>query len=108
MGKITGFLEFGRVEETYEPKAARKQHYREFIPRLTDEAAQTQVMLPIIESLWMQVGPHLNHLFRTREQPVSTDAWRSARRTVASLAHSGAHHATAGRSGRSSPREKTQ
>ncbi len=42
MGKITGFLEFGRVEETYEPKEARKQHYREFIPRLSDEAAKTQ------------------------------------------------------------------
>src|SRR5215471_11502219 len=42
MGKITGFLEYGRVDEAYEPKEARRQHYREFIPRLTDEAAKTQ------------------------------------------------------------------
>jgi glutamate synthase (NADPH/NADH) small chain len=42
MGKITGFLEFGRVEETYEPKEARKKHYREFIQHLTDEQAKTQ------------------------------------------------------------------
>ena len=42
MGKITGFLEHGRVAEAYEPKDARKQHYREFIPRLTDEAAGIQ------------------------------------------------------------------
>ncbi len=42
MGKITGFLEHGRVAEAYEPKDARKQHYREFIPRLTDEAAAIQ------------------------------------------------------------------
>jgi glutamate synthase (NADPH) small chain len=42
MGKITGFLEHPRVEEAYEPKDARKQHYREFIPRLTDEAAGIQ------------------------------------------------------------------
>src|SRR5262245_43143498 len=42
MGKITGFLEYARVAEAYEPKEARKQHYREFIPRLTDEAAKTQ------------------------------------------------------------------
>src|SRR5882672_4865863 len=39
MGKITGFLEHERVEEVYEPKEARKQHYREFILRLSEEAA---------------------------------------------------------------------
>jgi glutamate synthase (NADPH/NADH) small chain len=42
MGKVTGFLEFERVEETYEAKESRKKHYREFIPPLTDEQAKTQ------------------------------------------------------------------
>jgi len=42
MGKITGFLDFERVDETYEPKEHRKKHYREFIPRLTDEQAKIQ------------------------------------------------------------------
>jgi len=42
MGKITGFLEFERVEEAYEAKESRKQHFREFIPPLSDEQAQTQ------------------------------------------------------------------
>ena len=42
MGKITGFLEFERVEETYEPKEQRRKHFREFIPRLTDEQAKIQ------------------------------------------------------------------
>ena len=42
MGKITGFLEHERVAESYEPKEARKKHYREFIPPLTDQAAGTQ------------------------------------------------------------------
>jgi glutamate synthase (NADPH/NADH) small chain len=42
MGKITGFLEHKRVAEAYEAKEARKQHYREFIPRLTDAAAAIQ------------------------------------------------------------------
>jgi len=42
MGKITGFLEHRRVAEAYEAKDLRKQHYREFIPRLTDEAAAIQ------------------------------------------------------------------
>ena len=42
MGKITGFLEFERVEENYEAKESRKKHYREFIPPLTDDQATTQ------------------------------------------------------------------
>jgi len=42
MGKITGFLEHPRVEETYEAKESRKKHFREFIPPLTDEQARTQ------------------------------------------------------------------
>ena len=42
MGKVTGFLEFERVEESYEAKESRKKHYREFIPPLSDEQARTQ------------------------------------------------------------------
>jgi glutamate synthase (NADPH/NADH) small chain len=42
MGKITGFLEFERLEEDHETVEARKKHYREFHLRLSDEAAATQ------------------------------------------------------------------
>ena len=42
MGKVTGFLEYARVDETYEAVEARKKHYREFIPRLTNEQAGVQ------------------------------------------------------------------
>jgi len=42
MGKVTGFLEYQRLEEPHEPKEARKRHYREFYARLSDEAAATQ------------------------------------------------------------------
>ncbi len=42
MGKITGFLEFERLEEDHETVGARKKHYREFHLRLSDEAAATQ------------------------------------------------------------------
>jgi glutamate synthase (NADPH/NADH) small chain len=42
MGKITGFMEFRRIEEAYEAPAQRKKHFREFIPRLTDEQAGIQ------------------------------------------------------------------
>ena len=42
MGKVTGFLEFARVDETYEAVEARRKHYREFIPRLSNEQAGVQ------------------------------------------------------------------
>jgi glutamate synthase (NADPH/NADH) small chain len=42
MGKVTGFLEFERLEEAHEAPEARKKHYREFYARLSDEDAKTQ------------------------------------------------------------------
>jgi glutamate synthase (NADPH/NADH) small chain len=42
MGKVTGFLEFERVPEPYEAKESRKKHFREFVPALADDKAQTQ------------------------------------------------------------------
>jgi glutamate synthase (NADPH) small chain len=42
MGKITGFLEYERLEEPHEAAEARKKHYREFYVRLTEDAAGVQ------------------------------------------------------------------
>ncbi len=42
MGKITGFLEFERLEEPHEPIETRKKHYREFYARLSEESAGVQ------------------------------------------------------------------
>jgi glutamate synthase (NADPH/NADH) small chain len=42
MGKITGFLEYPRVPEVSEAPAARKQHWREFTPELSDDKARIQ------------------------------------------------------------------
>ena len=42
MGKVTGFLEFQRLEEAHEEPEQRKKHYREFILRLTEEEAKVQ------------------------------------------------------------------
>ncbi|MGH8691056.1 MAG: glutamate synthase subunit beta [Burkholderiales bacterium] len=42
MGKITGFLEYERVEEPHEAPQARKTHYREFYLRLSDKDAAVQ------------------------------------------------------------------
>ena len=42
MGKPTGFIEFQRLSEAYEPADARLKHYREFVVTLSDEQAATQ------------------------------------------------------------------
>jgi glutamate synthase (NADPH/NADH) small chain len=42
MGKVTGFLEYERLEQAHEAPAARKKHYREFYARLSDEDAKVQ------------------------------------------------------------------
>jgi glutamate synthase (NADPH/NADH) small chain len=42
MGKITGFLEYERLEEPHEDSDSRKRHYREFYLRLPDADAKVQ------------------------------------------------------------------
>ena len=42
MGKPTGFMEFERLEEAYEPVEKRLTHYKEFVQTLADDAAKTQ------------------------------------------------------------------
>src|SRR5438477_3367237 len=42
MGKVTGFLEYQRLEEAHQEPEERKKHYREFILRLTEEEAKVQ------------------------------------------------------------------
>ncbi len=42
MGKVTGFLEYQRLHEAAEAPEARKQHYREFVLRLSEEEGKVQ------------------------------------------------------------------
>ena len=42
MGKVTGFLEYERLEEPHEEPGARKKHYREIYLRLPDADAKIQ------------------------------------------------------------------
>ena len=42
MGKVTGFMEYERLEEPHEAPEARKKHYREFYLRLPDQDAALQ------------------------------------------------------------------
>ena len=42
MGKVTGFLEYGRLEEGYEPIPKRLKNWREFVIALNDADAKVQ------------------------------------------------------------------
>jgi len=42
MGKVTGFMEYERLEEGYEPVAARLKNYKEFVIGLNTEQAKIQ------------------------------------------------------------------
>src|SRR5258707_14480863 len=42
MAKVTGFIEFQRLEEAHQEPEQRRKHYREFIVRLTDNEAKVQ------------------------------------------------------------------
>ncbi len=37
MGKVTGFMEFERIEEGYKPVSERLKNYSEFVIGLTEE-----------------------------------------------------------------------
>ena len=42
MGKITGFLEIERIQESYKPVPERLKDYKEFVATLKDDAAKAQ------------------------------------------------------------------
>ncbi len=42
MGKVTGFMEYQRIEEGYKPPAERLKHYKEFVVGLDDGKAKLQ------------------------------------------------------------------
>jgi glutamate synthase (NADPH) small chain len=42
MGKVTGFMEFQRLQEASEAPAVRKKHYHEFVHHLSDQEAGVQ------------------------------------------------------------------
>ncbi len=42
MGKVTGFMEYERIEEGYKPVAERLKHYKEFVVTLDDAQAKIQ------------------------------------------------------------------
>jgi glutamate synthase (NADPH/NADH) small chain len=83
MGKITGFLEYGRVEEEHESRDARRKHFHEFYLRLSDEAAGVQGArcmdcgIPFCMS-----GCPVNNIIPDFNDLVYRQDWRSAIETL--------------------------
>ena len=46
MGKVTGFMEFERLEEGYAPVPQRLKNYKEFVIGLDDQQAGQQAESP--------------------------------------------------------------
>lgn len=79
MGKITGFLEFARLQEAAEPAAERVRHYREFMVHLDDAQARQQGArcmdcgIPFCHN-----GCPVNNIIPDWNDLVYRDRWREA------------------------------
>ncbi|ABF44061.1 glutamate synthase, NADH/NADPH, small subunit (plasmid) [Deinococcus geothermalis DSM 11300] len=79
MGKVTGFLEYRRVKEAYEPIDERLKNYKEFVHELTVEQARMQGArcmdcgIPFCNN-----GCPVNNLIPDWNDLVYRDDWRSA------------------------------
>lgn len=83
MGKITGFLEYPRQDESPEAPATRIRHWHEFTPALADAAARTQAArcmdcgIPFCNS-----GCPVHNLIPDFNDLVWSDRWREALDTL--------------------------
>ncbi len=79
MGKITGFMEFARQEESAEPAAARTRHWHEFVAHLAPEQARIQAArcmdcgIPFCNS-----GCPVNNIIPDFNDLVYREDWRAA------------------------------
>src|SRR5262245_11251984 len=79
MGKITGFLEFERLEEAHETVEARKKHYREFHVRLSEADAATQGARCMDCGIpFCQTGCPVNNIIPDWNDLVYRQQWRTA------------------------------
>ena len=79
MGKVTGFMEFERIEEGYEPVAQRLKNYKEFVIGLKPEDAKIQAArcmdcgIPFCNN-----GCPVNNIIPDFNDLVYRDDWQSA------------------------------
>ena len=83
MGKITGFMEFQRLQEASEAPEARKKHYREFVGHLSDQEATVQgARCMDCGTPFCMSGCPVNNIIPDRNDLVYKQNWRAALATL--------------------------
>jgi len=83
MGKITGFLEYERIEQDYEPAASRVKHYHEFVQDLKTEQAHIQAARCMdCGTPFCHNGCPVNNIIPDFNDLVYRDDWQNASRVL--------------------------
>jgi glutamate synthase (NADPH/NADH) small chain len=83
MGKATGFIEFDRVEEGYEPVAQRVKNYKEFVIGLDDAQAKQQAARCMdCGTPFCNNGCPVNNIIPDFNDLVYAQQWRAALETL--------------------------
>ncbi len=79
MGKITGFMEFERIEEGYKPVTERLKHHKEFVVGLSPEQAKTQAARCMdCGTPFCNNGCPVNNIIPDFNDLVYSDDWKNA------------------------------
>jgi glutamate synthase (NADPH/NADH) small chain len=79
MGKVTGFMEYERIEEGYKPVAERVKHYKEFVIGLDDAQANKQAARCMdCGTPFCNNGCPVNNIIPDFNDMVYRDDWKSA------------------------------
>src|SRR5688572_2086983 len=83
MGKITGFLEYQRLQEASDDKESRKKHYREFVHHLSDAEAKIQgARCMDCGTPFCMTGCPVNNIIPDFNDLVYQQDWRNAIETL--------------------------
>jgi glutamate synthase (NADPH/NADH) small chain len=83
MGKVTGFIEFQRLQEAAEDSSSRVGHYREFVMHLSDQQAQQQGARCMDCGIpFCQNGCPVNNIIPDFNDLVFNNQWRAALDTL--------------------------
>ena len=83
MGKVTGFIEFQRLQEAAEDSGSRVNHYREFVMHLSDQQAQQQGARCMDCGIpFCQSGCPVNNIIPDFNDLVFNNQWRAALDTL--------------------------
>ncbi len=83
MGKVTGFMEFERLEEGYKPVTERLKHYKEFVVGLDDAQANKQAARCMdCGTPFCNNGCPVNNIIPDFNDLVYTKNWKAAIETL--------------------------